>query len=65
MFPSAANEVGFTLCKVAFPPAIEKKKSLVSNAPVAFAVLNTASLNVTVIVELSAAIATPVIFGFS
>ena len=58
-------EEGFTLSSVALPPEIEKKKSLASNAPVAFAVLYTSSLKVTPIVELSTPMVTPVIFGYS
>ena len=57
--------MGVALDKVAVPPLMDKEKSLASNAPVVFAVLNTASLNVTVILALLVASTVPVIFGYS
>ena len=57
--------MGVALDKVAVPPLMDKEKSLASNAPVVFAVLNTVSLNVTAILALLVASVTPVIFGYS
>ena len=57
--------MGVALDKVAVPPLMDKEKSLASKAPVVFAVLNTASLNVTVILALLVASTVPVIFGYS
>ena len=56
-------EVGVALDSVATPPATDKAKSLFSNAPLPPLVLNTASLMVTAIVELSLAIATEEMVG--
>ena len=57
--------MGVALDKVAVPPLMDNEKSLASNAPVVFVVLNTVSLNVTTILALLVASTVPVIFGYS
>ena len=63
VFPLTLISEGFALVRVAIPPAIDRTKSLASNAPVVSAVLYVVSFKVTLTVSLVSDNVTPVIKG--